>query len=342
MNKLNVLITYRWYPLEERLIQRIRDVSPSLQVTYSRDEREDARLLPETDILFTIPVPKGASKALRLKWIQLLSAGTDHLKDSDIWNSKIIVTTSTGIHATPIAEYVLGSMLMFTRRFHQVMRTQDKDKMWEFFRFAGSELRGQTLGIIGYGSIGREVGRLARCFGMEVLALRRSPGKEPPPRYIPPELEEARSADGAAAGIQVWPPERLPELLHKSDFVLLSLPLTEETKHLIGAEELRMMKPSAYLVNIARGALIDESALIRVLKEGWIAGAGLDAFEAEPLPEDSELYRLPNVILTPHMAGHTPALWDRCVDVFCENLRRYIAGQPLLNVVNRGMQRVEA
>lgn len=340
MSKLNVLITYRWYPLDERLIQRIRDVSPSLQVTYSRDEREDARLLPETDILFTIPVPEGASKAPRLKWIQLLSADTDRLRDSDIWDSGIIVTTSTGIHATPIAEYVLGSMLMFTRRLHQVMRTQDKDEMWEFFRFVGGELRGQTLGIIGYGSIGREVGRLARCFGMEVLALRRSPGKAPPPQYIPPELEEARSASAAAAGIQVWPAERLPELLHLSDFVLLSLPLTEETKHLIGEEELRMMKPSAYLVNIARGALINENALIRALKEDWIAGAGLDVFETEPLAEDSELYRLPNVILTPHMSGHTAALFDRCVDVFSENLRRYIAGRPLLNVVNRGIQRL--
>lgn len=341
MSKLNVLITYRWYPLDERLIQRIRNVSPSLQVTYSQDEGEDARLLPETDILFTISIPEGASKSPRLKWIQSLSAGVDRLRDSDVWDSDIVVTTSTGIHATPIAEYVLGLMLMFTRRLHQVIRTQDKDKMWEFLRFVGGELRGQTLGIIGYGSIGREVGRLARCFGMEVLALRRSPGKEPPPQYIPPELEEARSASAATAGIQVWPPERLPELLHKSDFVLLSLPLTEETKHLIGEEELRMMKPNAYLINIARGALINENALIRALHEGWIAGAGLDVFETEPLPENSELYELSNVILTPHMAAHTTALFDRCVDVFCENLRRYMSDQPLLNVVNRG-QRVKA
>jgi len=335
LSKLNVLIAYRWYPLDERLIQRIRDVSPSLQVTYSQDEGEDARLLPETDILFTIPVPEGASKAPRLKWIQSLSAGVDLLRDSDVWDSDIVVTTSTGIHATPIAEYVLGSMLMFTRRLHQVMHAPDKDS-WDFFRFVGGELRGQTLGIIGYGSIGREVGRLARCFGMEVLALRRSPGKETPLQYIPPELEEARSASEATAGIQAWPPERLPGLLHKSDFVLLSLPLTEETKHLIGEEELRMMKSSAYLINIARGALINEIALIRALKEGWIAGAGLDVFETEPLPEDSELHELSNVILTPHMAAHTTALFDRCVDVFCENLRRYMSDQPLLNVVNKG------
>jgi phosphoglycerate dehydrogenase-like enzyme len=184
---------------------------------------------------------------------------------------------------------------------------------------------------VGYGSIGREVGRIGQCFGMEVVAVKRSAGEVGDTGYRVPGTgdPEAQALD------RIYPPDRLVEMLAECDYVVISLPLTPETEGLIGEEELRAMKPSAYLVNISRGEIIDEAVLIKALQEGWLAGAGLDVFHQEPLPPDSPLYDLDNVILSPHVAGFSPHYDERASDLFVENLRRYLAGEELLNVVDK-------
>jgi phosphoglycerate dehydrogenase-like enzyme len=204
------------------------------------------------------------------------------------------------------------------------------DGRWDLF--AGPEVRGQTMGIVGYGSIGREVGRLARAFGMRVLATKRRAEERRGTGY---ELPALGDPEGTVPD-QIFPPSRLREMLAQSDFVVLAVPLAPETEGLIGEGELRAMKPNAYLVNIARGPIVNEAALIRALQEGWIAGAGLDVFAQEPLPPDSPLWGMENVILSPHVAGFTIHYDERAADLFAENLRRYLAGEPLLNRVDRG------
>jgi len=217
---------------------------------------------------------------------------------------------------TPIGEFVLGLMLMFLKQSPLCFQLKQK-KQWE--RFTPATLRSKTIGIVGLGSIGREVARLAKAFGMRVIATRRSIKQVAQARYVD----------------TVLPPELLPQLISESDFVVLSLPLTSETDKLIGEQELRTMKPTAYLINIARGRIVDEEALVRALDEHWIAGAGLDVFATEPLPTDSKLWELPNVIFSPHVAGNMEDYIMRATDVFCENLRRYLDGKKLLNVIDK-------
>jgi len=182
-----------------------------------------------------------------------------------------------------------------------------------------SGLHAKTVGIIGFGGIGREIARLSKAFGMKVLVTHRSARRSGQTGYV----DEKYTLDG------------LTDMLGKSDFVVLALPLTHETIAMIGKKQLRSMKPTAFLINISRGKILDEAALVRALEEHWIAGAGLDVFETEPLPADSKLWELPNVILTPHIAGGMDRYIEQATAIFCENLMRYISGKRLLKVVNK-------
>jgi phosphoglycerate dehydrogenase-like enzyme len=275
------------------------------------------RLLPEAEVLFGFRlVDDLLRKAPRLKWLHFASAGVDRAVEAGLMRSDLILTTSSGIHATPIGEYVLASMLMFTHRFHQALR-QQAAHVWQ--RYEAPELRDRTLGIVGYGHIGREVARLGLAFGMKVVAIRRG----------------APAHSRRTTRVTILKPEQLPLLLAESDYVLLSVPLIDETHHMLGEKELRAMKPTAYLVNISRGKVVDEMALVRALREGWIAGAGLDVFEQEPLPGESPLWSMENVIMTPHIAGSHERYNERATELFCENLRRYLGGNPLLNLVEK-------
>ena len=256
-----------------------------------------------------------ADVAPNLKWIQLTSAGADRLLNSGFIEGGITVTTVSGLHATPIGEFVLNAILMFAKGAPTAMHAQRKH---EWSRFAPRELSGKTVGIVGLGHIGSEVGRLAKAFGCRVVATKRS------------ATEPHR---GLYADV-ILPSADLPRLLAESDFVVLSMPLTPETRGMIGEVELRSMKPTAVLVNIARGPVTVESALIRALQEGWIAGAALDVFDQEPLPADSPFWDMENVILTPHISGGTEIYNERAVAIFAENLRRYLADEPLENVVD--------
>lgn len=248
-----------------------------------------------------------------LRWFHTFSAGVDSPAFQALIDRGTILTNSSGASAPSIAQYVLAMMLYRTKRIGE-WREQQARREWRQLR--NGELTGQTAGIIGTGAIGGEVARLASAFGMRTLGVRRSSKKT---RYIDEQL----------------PPARLDELLARSDFVVLACPLTKETEGLIGERELRLMKPTATLINVARGRVVREQDLARALREGWIAGACLDVFEREPLPEDSELWSLPDVVVTPHNSGFSPLQMERQMSIFLENLARLVAGKPLRNRVLR-------
>jgi phosphoglycerate dehydrogenase-like enzyme len=333
MQKTVVLSTMRF---TDELLDKLRAVSPRLVVKQrdcrSAEEVEQA-LEESVEVLYTSYLPADLSRAPRLKWVQMHIAGIDNLLDHPIMKSDTLFTTASGIHATTIAEYVFASILAFNRRIPRMLYYQKRHEWprgrWKLF--ARLELRGSTLGIVGYGSIGREVGRIARCFGMRVVATKRSVSQMRDMGYA---AQGTGDREGALLD-EAFPPERLSEMLGLCDYVVVAVPLTPETRKLIGEAELRAMKPSAYLVNISRGGTLDERALIKALQEGLIAGAGLDVFEEEPLPSDSLFYDLENVILSPHVSGFTLRYDERASDLFAENLRRYLAGEPLLNLVDK-------
>lgn len=335
MKATQVLCTMRF---SDDLLEQLRAVSPEVDVMQQtcHDAEEVAAALtahPDSKVLYTFHVPEEAlTLAPGLRWVQLHSAGVDHILDHPIMDSKITITTVSGIHATPIAEYVFASLL--AHRWRVALWTHcQREGRWPSGRwqlFARPELRDSTLGILGYGSIGREVGRLGQAFGMRVLAMRRS-GEQSKTGYA-----EQNTGDPAGSiPHRFYPPDALQQMLSECDYVVIALPLTAETTHLIGAAELQAMKPTAYLVNIARGAIVDEAALIQALREGWIAGAGLDVFEKEPLPADSPLWDLENALVSPHVAGFTPHYDRRAAALFADNLGRYLSGVDLLNVVNK-------
>lgn len=291
----------------------IRDVDGRVDLrVVPRDEL--GRHVEQTEVLVGWLVPEEFfGRASRLRWIHATSAGVDHLIATPAWNADVVITNSRGIHAIPIGEHVLGWMLMFARNLHAALRNQIT-RRWE--RHIGGELHGTAVGILGYGAIGREIARLGAAFGARVLVMKRDP--------LPP-----------GEGPRIYGPDELRELLEASDYVVVTLPLTAETRRLIGAREIGWMKRDAVLINVGRGEIVDEAALVTALAERRIRGAALDCFEVEPLPPTSPLWDLPNVLISPHVSGTSPRYMDRAIPLFCENLRRYLAGEALLNVVDR-------
>jgi len=284
------------------------------------------------DILLTLLVPADlAERAPALKWMQLFSAGADHLPEGAI-GPNVIVTTASGIHAAVIAEYILGLMLAWTHRLHVSIRAQLRHEWLRtgYFMATADELRGKTLGIIGYGSIGRETARVAQAFGMTVLALKRAPELRADSGWT---LEGCGDPEGRIPRRFFGVDER-EAILAESDYVAVTLPLTSHTRGFIGAKQFAAMKPGAYLINIGRGEVVDERAMIEALEQKRIAGAGLDVFEREPLPQESPLWDFEEVILTPHMAGGHRGYTDKACTLFAENLRRFRSGRPLLNPFN--------
>jgi phosphoglycerate dehydrogenase-like enzyme len=253
----------------------------------------------------------------------------------------IVITNARGVFSRPIAEYVLMMILAVSRRLPGLLELQ-RERTWQ--PLEGMELRDVTVGIVGLGSIGRAVGALATAFGCRVVAVRRRSGQGSGSlaEGIGASADAGGEADSTAGGpsfgevmlARVGGPDTLPELLAESDFVVLAAPLTPETENMIDADAIAAMKPSAWLINVARGRLIDERALIHALRDGGIGGAVLDTFRDEPLPPSSPFYDLPNVIVTPHTSWSSGRVLDRSVELFCDNLRRYAAGEPLLNVVD--------
>jgi phosphoglycerate dehydrogenase-like enzyme len=266
----------------------------------------------------------------RLKWVQTCGAGVDHLATHPLIHADVTFTTASGVHAACISELVFAFILHFQRNLPKI-RSYASQRKWpaqnELFEFFDRpDLDQQSLMVIGLGSIGRRVARLGRTFGMRVLGIKRDPASAPELRY----LSEKSVAD-AVFGIG-----EMPEIVPQADYLILCLPLTAETRGLINRHILDRMKRSAILINVGRGALIDEAALVESLRNGGIAGAGLDCFAAEPLPPEHPFYEMENVIVSPHVGGATRSYDARVVDIFAENIQRYLAGEPLLNRVDWG------
>jgi phosphoglycerate dehydrogenase-like enzyme len=326
MKSVNVLVTSA---VGDECLKLISSVSPRIKLTdvsglfraeLSGDLSLKAKLdahLAEVEIIYGLRLPHNILvRAPNLKWMQVMSAGVERFLDIEMVESPVIMTNVSGIHAVPISEFVIGLMLMFVKQTPLCIHLK-QEKKWE--RPVPAILHSKTVGVVGLGSIGREVARLAKAFNMRVLATRRSAKQVGRARYVDLML----------------PTNRIKHLLSESDFVVLAVPFTPETQNLIGEEELRTMKPSAYLINIARGGIVDEEALVHALEERWIAGAGLDVFSTEPLPHNSRLWELPNVIISPHISGGMENYAVRATELFAENLERYFAGKRLLNVVDK-------
>lgn len=333
---IHVLITVQ---LDEELLNRIRDLSDRIDVmVYPAEQAEDVPddIWAITEVLYTLLVVPVPAQAPKLRWVHAHSAGVDHLLDQPLFHSEgVQFTTASGIHATNMAEYAFMMMLAFGHRLLAMMEYKaraDWPLEGKYATFMPLELRGSTVGIVGYGSIGREIAHIARTFGMEVLAVKRDV-RQPadPDGYALPDC-------GDPEGIyfhRLYPPEALISMVRECDFVVLTVPLTESTRNMIDADVFEAMKPTAYVINLSRGEIVDEDALLAALRSGQIAGAGLDVFAAEPLPEDSPLWKEPNLIISPHISGITDDYDTKAVTVFIENLKRYIARKDLLNLVDR-------
>ena len=311
--------------LSPERLDRVRAVSPRLQVTYRPYIVQEAPVgmqagLEDVEVLLTYHAGFAMAATPRLRWVQLAGDGVDYLLGTPIMASDVMLTNAR-LFAGPIAEYTIAVMVMLTRMLPKALREFQAERRWprdHWSEYAGTELAGRILAILGFGSIGRQLARVAQAMDMRVIGTRRSVGE--------PTLED---------GVEVYPPDALQEVMARGDFVVVCLPLTPETAGAVGQAELRAMKPSAYLVAVGRGRVIDEAALLRCLREGWIAGAALDVFAQRPLPPDSPLFDLPNVILTPHMSGISANYYERMVTLFCDNLDRYLAGRPLLSPVDK-------
>lgn len=332
---MHVLVTM---PFPAELMDKLNAVSPKLQLEQIelRDGRWPENLTTMAEVIYGLRLFPPETQSPALRWIQLHSAGVEHLRETAVWERDVIITNVSGIHAPNVAQYVLAQLLALANRVPKWLRHQAQGEWsknrWE--EFLPVELRGKTLGILGYGSIGREVGRLGKALGMRLLVTKQDGRHTEDTGYILPGTGDP---DGRLPD-RIYPSEATRSMLAECDFVAVTLPLTTKTYHLLDEEMFKTMKPSSYLINIGRGQLIDEEDLVRALKKGWIAGAGLDVFETEPLPAKSPLWEMENVILTPHISGFTPHYDERAVDLFAENLRRYLEGEPLLNVVNRRLE----
>jgi phosphoglycerate dehydrogenase-like enzyme len=303
-------------------VERIRAFSPKVTVHQSLNKEEALALAKDVDILlagfFSLELFEAAKQ---LKWIQTVFAGVDEFLCPEVVKSSVIITNASGVNSIAVSEHVIGMMLCLNRKLQFFIKNQTERK-WETSYMdlisQMDELSGKTVGIVGLGRIGGEIAKKTKCFGMKVIATRRDISA-PKPDYVD----------------KLVSPGNLGELLADSDFVIIQVPPTKDTEGMFSEKELHRMKRTAYLVNASRGTIIKELDLIKALKEGWIAGAALDTFSMEPLPEDSPLWNMQNVIITPHVAGLTPHYMERLTDLFCTNLRRFMNDEPLINLVDK-------
>jgi phosphoglycerate dehydrogenase-like enzyme len=345
VNQLKVLIASF---LEGDLVERIREVDPRIEVVYEpellqppryaadhkgssreRTPEEEERWrqhLAEADILFDFDqthledLPELAPK---VRWIQATSSGIGPFVERLDYARRMpgtVFTRASGVHAQPLAEFCVMVMLLFRKGLHRVMRDQER-KRWE--RFAGTDLEGRTLVVVGLGGVGREVARVGKALRMRVIGVD-VPGYPADPAAV--HVDELRT------------PEELHAVLGEAEHLVLIAPHTAETEGMIGAVELALLPRGAILINISRGALVDESALAHALRSGHLAGAGLDVFAEEPLPPESPFWEMPNVLVSPHSASTSDRENRRLTDLFCENLRRFLAGEALINVLDLGDQ----
>lgn len=303
--------------------ERLQNDFPHLNIVQRETYDGIEEYLRDAEVVFTISLrPEQFAAARRLKWIHAPTAAVHQLLFPELVNSDVVVTNSREVHGPVVAEHVIALIFALAKKIPQAVQLQQKriwgqDAIWNEGQHP-REIAGATLGLIGVGSIGRRVAEMAAALGMRVSAVREHPEK------------------GKPIGVQkVFGPSQFDELLAQSDFVVLAAPLVPETEKLMNADRFRAMKNGAYFINVGRGAQVDESALAEALRDRRITGAALDVFEREPLPADSPLWQLENLLITPHTAGLTDKLWERHYELFSANLRRYLNREPLQFVVDK-------
>jgi phosphoglycerate dehydrogenase-like enzyme len=305
------------YPTEDRHLRQIEAAAPGCEVCNAPQDRIADELLA-ADIFCghaKVPVPwPDVVRQGRLQWIQSSAAGLDHCLTPEVIASPIIVTSASGLFANQVAEQTFALLLGLLRGLPTFFRAQQK---FEFIRRPTGDLHHTTVGIVGLGGNGTRIAEVLRPWKVRILATDMFTDEKP------------------ACVDELWPADQLPQLLHACDVVILCVPLNEQTQHLIGARELAAMKKGSILINVARGPIVDEAALVATLQAGHLSGAGLDVTEVEPLPVESPLWNLPNVIITPHVGAQSRRRADDTTDLVCENLRRFFAGRKLLNLVDK-------
>jgi len=331
-SKIEVLVTF---PLEDELKEDLKQLSSRINLTFTTAKTVDevpAELLAKTNVLYTLTVFPDIEQAPNLKWVQFHVSGTDKGIQAPIFQeNNVIATNISGTNAPVVAEYALMMILALSRNFPKMIDFK-KQKEWpdSWKELLPTELRGSTIGIIGYGSIGRQLARLLQPHDVTILAAKRNAMQPKDTGYT---IEGMGDPEGEFF-TRLYPIEARCSMLKECDYTVVAVPLTSETRGLMGLEELRSMKKGACLVDVSRGGIVDHDALQLVLEEGHLAGVALDVFPVEPLPNDSPLWEMPNVIITPHMAGIGPNYNSRSVQLFIENLSRYIEGKPLYNQVD--------
>jgi D-3-phosphoglycerate dehydrogenase len=307
------IVLHDQFEIADEMLALVRAAAPGATVVEVTKDRLPAELA-DAEVFYGYHSPEVFAHAPRLKWIQSSAAGLDKVLVPELVSRGLMITNASGIHAAAVAECAWALTLSIGRCLHTFMRQQQAHE-WKWGPLY--DMLGGTAGVIGLGGIGRQYARVARAFDMTVIAV------DPHVREKPDTIAE------------LWAMDRLPDLLRQSDVVLVSCPYTRETHYLINRDRLALMKSTAIIVNIARGGIIDESALIDALKAGKLAGAGLDVTETEPLPADSPLWDTPNLVISPHCGGISSHRVRKLIEFFCENLRRYQAAQPLLNLVDQ-------
>jgi phosphoglycerate dehydrogenase-like enzyme len=292
---------------------------PEVRIVHVETPEDLAREIVDADVLYGFPSSDLLRQGKALRWIQSPSAGVNFLQElPELVESEVLLTNTRGAHGPSIGEHTFALLFALTRRLPECIAAQ-REHRWarpELYR-TSREIRGLTMGIVGYGAIGRAVAQRARGFEMEILAVDTFPDPDAP--FV----------------AEAWGMDRLPDLLAQSDVVVIAAPLTAESYHLLDAAALARMKRDAYLIVVSRGGIVDEDALAAALREGRLAGAGLDVTEIEPLAPESPLWDAPNIVISPHTAGDSSEKERRCVEILIENLRRYARGETLVNLVDK-------
>jgi phosphoglycerate dehydrogenase-like enzyme len=319
MSQHTILITSKGTGPKTEYIEQLR-LQARVVVGNAPEVFTDAA--PEATVMLNWSAPRDLNRSVflmapKLAWVHSRNAGLDAFLFPELVKSPVTLTNGSGVFSPPLGEFALAAMLYFAKDFRRMIRNQVAAK-WEPFDVL--RLSGQTVGIVGYGDIGREVAWRAHAMGMRVLALK---------RHLPPPGSDLGPVE------KMYPTDQLHEMIGACDYVVVAAPLTAETHHMISGAEFATMKPEAVIINVGRGPVIDEAAMVRALAGGKIKGAGLDVFEHEPLPPESPLYKMENVLVSPHCADNTPDWLDNAMKFFLAQFERFRKGEPLLNVVDK-------
>jgi phosphoglycerate dehydrogenase-like enzyme len=323
--KLLIVLHHRFdlWKAPEWFVERLRRDFPEIEITHFADYAGIEEQVRDAEVAIAWSLrPEQIKMAKKLRWIHSPAAAVHQLMFPELVNSDIVLTNAREVHGPVVAEHVIALVLALAKLLPEAIRLQQKRTWGQQILWESSprprEIAGATLGLVGIGSIGREVAKRAAALGMRVIAARENPDKAKP--------------EGVE---QVYPSAQIDQLLSQSDYVVLAAPITPQTRGLMNADRFTKMKSDACLINVGRGPLIDERALIDALEQKKIGGAALDVFEPEPLPPESPLWNVRNLLITPHTAGLTDKLWERHYTQISENLRRYLAHQPLLGLVDK-------